>query len=101
MQSQDEKRSSRPLLTGIILGVLGLTAGPAFAALTFSGTSIQGNGAVVIDSSSTMSIGTSTATGVTIGNGSSTVLFPGTLQIGPPESTLLQAHRVLPPRKTC
>jgi hypothetical protein len=31
----------------------------------------------VIDSSSTISIGTSTATGITIGNGSSTVSFPG------------------------
>lgn len=74
MKSQDEKHSGWLLIIGIIVGVLAITAGPALAALTFSGTSISGDGAVVIDSSSTISIGTSTATRVMIGNdGSSTV----------------------------
>jgi hypothetical protein len=45
------------ITVGITAGVAG--ASIVFAALTFSGTSIQGNGAVVIDSSSTISIGTS------------------------------------------
>ena len=82
MQSSPEKHSGWLLIIGIIVGVLALTAGPAFAALTFSGTGITGDGAVVIDSPSTISIGTSTATGINIGSGSSTVY------IGPPESML-------------
>ena len=81
MQSSGEKRSGWLLIIGIIVGVLAVTAGPACAALTFSGTSIQGNGAVVIDSSSTISIGTSTATAVTIGQSSTTVSVAGNAQV--------------------
>ncbi len=77
MKSSAKRYAGWPLIIGIVVAVLALTAGPALAALTFSGTSISGDGAVVIESSSTISIGTSTATRVTIGNGSSTVVFPG------------------------
>jgi|SRR5665213_668795 len=48
MASSDEKHSNWPLIAGIILVVLALTAGPAFAALTFSGTSISGDAGVTI-----------------------------------------------------
>src|SRR5207249_10486 len=41
----------------------------AFASLTFTGTNITGNGNAIIDAPGTISIGTSTATGITIGNG--------------------------------
>src|SRR6202158_3500753 len=82
MKSSNERHNGWPLIIGIIVGVLALTAGPALAALTFSGTSIAGDGAVAIDSSSTISIGTSTATGVTIGNASGIVSLPGPLVIG-------------------
>jgi hypothetical protein len=96
MQSSPEKHSGWLLIIGIIVGVLAITAGPAFAALTFSGTGITGDSSgVVIDSSSTISIGTSTATGINIGNGSSTVDISGSpvtpfdgLYVGPDESTL-------------
>jgi hypothetical protein len=79
MKSRDERRSGWLLIIGIVVGVLALTAGPALAALTFSGTSISGDGAVVIDSLSSISIGTSTATGVTIGRTGQAVNFPGDL----------------------
>jgi hypothetical protein len=81
MKSGEERRSGSLFIIGITVGVLALTAGPALAALTFSCTIISGDGAVVIDSSSTISIGTSTATGVTIGNGTSTVTFPGSVTV--------------------
>lgn len=82
MKSSEESYNSWLLVIGIIAGVLALTAGPALAALTFSGTSISGDGTVVVDSSSTISIGTSTATGITIGKSSSAVYFPGNVGIG-------------------
>src|ERR1019366_8223178 len=82
MKSQDERRNAWLLIIGITVGVLALSAGPALAALTFSGTSISGDGAVVIDSSSTISIGTSTATGITIGKSGSTTTFPGNITVG-------------------
>src|ERR1019366_5612614 len=82
MKSQDERRNAWLLIIGITVGVLALSAGPALAALTFSGTSISGDGAVVIDSSSTISIGTSTATGITIGKSGSTTTFPGSIAVG-------------------
>jgi hypothetical protein len=82
MKSSGERYAGWPLIIGIVVGVLALTAGPALAALTFSGASIIGDGAIVIDGPSTISIGTSTATGVTIGNGSSTTYFPGNVGIG-------------------
>src|SRR5665213_3706282 len=81
MKPSGERYASWPLIAGIVLGVLALTAGPALAALTFSGTSISGDGAVVIDSSSTISIGTSTATAIRIGRSGQTVNLPGDLSI--------------------
>jgi hypothetical protein len=70
---------------GLIAAVIGITAFASIAAasLTFSGSNITGDAqGVVIDSSSTISIGTSTATGVTIGSPSSTVSFPGNVAVG-------------------
>jgi hypothetical protein len=81
MQHSGEKRSSWLLIIGIIVGVLAVTAGPALAALTFNGTNISGDSGVVVDSSSTISIGASSATGVTIGRSSQTTTFPGNVSI--------------------
>jgi len=81
MKSSGERLFTWPLIVGIVLGILALTAGPAFAALSFSGTSISGDANVIIDSSSTISIGTSTATGITIGQSGITTTFPGTLSV--------------------
>ncbi len=82
MNSSEEKRSAKFLIIGIVIGVLGLAAGPALAVLTFSGTGVTGDGAVVVDGPSTISIGTTTATGVTIGNPSSTISLLGNVGIG-------------------
>jgi hypothetical protein len=69
---------------GLVVVVTGVTAfvSIASASLTFSGSGVTANSAVVIDASSTISIGTSTATGVTIGSSSSTVSFPGNVIVG-------------------
>ncbi len=54
----------------------------AFAALNFSGTSISSDGDVAIDGSGAISIGNSTATGITIGRLNQSVTFPGTSIFG-------------------
>jgi hypothetical protein len=69
----------------LVTVVVGITAfvSIASAALTFSGSNITGDSnGVIIDSPGTISIGTSTATGINIGNGNSKV------DIGTDESTL-------------
>lgn len=70
------------LAIGIALAVLSLTTLPALASLTFSGTAISVDSGIVIDGPGTISIGTSTATEVTIGNGSSTISLLGNVGIG-------------------
>jgi lysophospholipase L1-like esterase len=52
------------------------------AALSFSSTTISGDSGIVIDTPSTISIGTSTATGITIGRSGVTTTFPGIVQVG-------------------
>src|ERR1039458_2748906 len=61
--------------------IIGTTAASiAFASLTFTSTGIFGDSnGFAIDSSSTVSIGTSTATGITMGRTGQTVTFPGTV----------------------
>jgi hypothetical protein len=51
------------------------------AALTFSGTTVSGNGSVIIDGAGDLSIGTSTSTGITIGRNGATTTFPGNVVI--------------------
>jgi len=65
----------------LVLALCSVGVSVAYAALTFSGTAVTGDGAVVIDGANSVSIGTSTATGVTIGRLGSTVTFPGTVSI--------------------
>lgn len=78
MKSSGERRGGWLLIAGIVLSIVTLTAGKAFAALTVSGTSITGTSGIVIDTaSSTISIGTSTATGITIGNPNATITISG------------------------
>jgi hypothetical protein len=71
-------------LIGLAAAIMGITAFASIAAasLTFSGAGVTANSAVVIDGSSTISIGTSTATGITIGNDSSTTIFGGNVAVG-------------------
>src|ERR1017187_6021308 len=56
-------------------------ASVAFAALTFSGTSITGDSNSIIDATGTISIGASSATGITIGRSNQTTSFPGNVSI--------------------
>jgi hypothetical protein len=76
--------AQKPVIIGLFVCLVILLAGASvsFAALNFSGTSIQGDGPVVIDSSSTISIGTSTATGVMIGRSGGTTNIVGNLTLG-------------------
>ena len=53
----------------------------ASAALTFNGTSITGDSNSVIDATGTISIGASSATGITIGRTGATTTFPGSISI--------------------
>ena len=53
----------------------------ASAALTFSGSNISGDGAINIDGANTISIGNSTATGITIGKTAQTLTLPGNLNL--------------------
>lgn len=67
----------------------------AFAALTFTGTSISGDLNVGIDGSSTIAIGTSTATGITIGRTGVTTTFPGNVSFtGTLAGALLSANNL-------
>jgi hypothetical protein len=81
MKSSPERRFVWPLVVAIVLCVLALFARPVFAALTFSATGITGDSGVVIDSSSTITIGASSSTGITIGRSGITAMFPGTVTI--------------------
>src|ERR1035437_7367106 len=81
------KRIQRSRFAGAFLAALASVilfsaASVALAALTFSGTNISGDSGVVLDTSGMISIGTSTATGVTIGRNGSTVSIMGSLGIG-------------------
>lgn len=53
----------------------------AFAALTFSGTGVSSDANITIDGSTSISIGTSTATSIIIGRTGTTTTFPGNLMI--------------------
>ena len=68
------------VISVIIAAILG-GASIAFAALTFSGTSITGDSNSVIDATGTISIGATPATGITIGRFGITATFPGTVTI--------------------
>ena len=69
------------LFVSLCVVLLFTGASIAVASLTFTGTSISGDSGVLIDSSSTISIGTSTATGITIGRSGQTTTFPGNVSI--------------------
>lgn len=66
------------LIIGLIV-LLAVSAPNALAALTFSDTTMSGSGAINIDGASTISIGTSTATAVEIGNIGNTLTVNGVL----------------------
>jgi hypothetical protein len=66
----------------------------ASAALTFNGTVISGDSNITIDGSSSISIGTSTATGITIGSSENITTFPGTVSLGGTTTTLAGSETV-------
>src|SRR5665213_1373242 len=75
------------IVAAIILLVLA-SFSVAFAALTFSGANISGDSAVMVDSSSTISIGAASATGITIGRSGITTTLPSSLIITGTTTTL-------------
>src|ERR1035438_4148835 len=85
-----KKPSSRSRIAGravrwlaLAITIVGVTAiaSVAAAALTFSGTAITGDDSVIMDGAGVISIGTSTATGITIGRSGTTTTFSGNLSI--------------------
>jgi hypothetical protein len=60
----------------------------AFASLTFTGTTISGDTNSAIDATGTVTIGASSATGITIGRSGITATFPGTVTITGTTTTL-------------
>ncbi len=90
MESPHKSRIGWPLTFGILLSV-GICAQVASANLTLTGTSISGDAPVIVDGSSTISIGTSTATAITIGRLGQTTTFPGTVAITGSLSGYLQS----------
>ncbi|KKW16092.1 MAG: hypothetical protein UY56_C0022G0001 [Parcubacteria group bacterium GW2011_GWA1_50_14] len=62
---------------GLALFILVLGAGVAGAALTFTATQFTGDGALTINASTTMNIGTTDTTVITVGRAGQTVAFPG------------------------
>lgn len=76
------KRRLAPYVIPTVVTLVLASASVASASLTFSGTSIISPATVVIDASSTVSIGTSSAQAITIGNNNSTTSFLGTVSIG-------------------
>jgi hypothetical protein len=60
----------------------------ASAALTFTGNQITGDSSSVIDATGTISIGASSATGITVGRSGITANFPGTVTITGTTTTL-------------
>ena len=67
---------------------LGFVASVAYAAFTFNANSITGDSNSVLDSTGSISIGTSSATGITIGRSGMVTTFPGSVTIGGTTTTL-------------
>src|SRR5665213_2039712 len=60
----------------------------AFAALTFTGTSVTGDSNSSVDATGTVTIGASSATGITIGRSGITAIFPGSVTVSGSTTTL-------------
>jgi trimeric autotransporter adhesin len=80
-------RNNSPIRKSVVVGlstffvILLAGASISFAALTFTGTNITGDSNSALDATGTIQIGTSQATGITIGKSSITTTIPGTLTI--------------------
>ena len=83
MHDKLSRLKSRLAILAIFLGVA-VSVGSvsfAFASLNFTGTTVSGDSSIAIDGPSTISIGTASSTGVTIGNLAATSTFPGNVQM--------------------
>jgi hypothetical protein len=67
------------ILLPVLIAIVLAGASIAFASLTFSGTTISGDAGVNIDTTSTISIGASSSTGITIGRPGITSTFEGNI----------------------
>lgn len=76
---------------GVLLFAAGVSV--AFASLNFTGTSISGDSGIVIDGPGTISIGTASSTGITIGsNWEMPLSFPTGLELTDPSLSLNAAQ---------
>lgn len=75
------KRRLTSFLIPAVITVVLAGASVAVASLTLSGSGVTGSSAINIDTTSTISIGASSATGITIGRTGATVTFPGNLTV--------------------
>jgi hypothetical protein len=75
------KRKLPTFVLAIIIASVAGGVSIALASLTFTGTSITGDTNSTIDATGTISIGATSATGITIGRSGITATFPGTVTI--------------------
>src|ERR1700682_2397597 len=70
-------------LKSFVVAVVSLlvSTGVVYAALTFTGTGVTSDGGVIMDGANTISIGTSTATGITIGRAGYTTTLAGNVSV--------------------
>ena len=88
LKPQQAKKISAFLASVFFVSVT-VGASMAFASLTFTNNNVTGDSGVVIDASGPIAIGTSTATGITIGAPSNVTTFPGAVAIQSSGSFLL------------
>lgn len=81
-------KKSLALVSSIVFVAITVTVSVAFASLTFNGTSINGDSNSSVDATGTITIGASSATGITIGRAGITATFPGTVTITGTTTTL-------------
>jgi trimeric autotransporter adhesin len=81
-------KKSIALVSSIVFVALSVSVSVAFASLTFSGTSINGDSNSSVDATGNVTIGATSATGITIGRAGITATFPGTVTITGTTTTL-------------
>ena len=81
-------KKSIALVSSIVFVALSVSVSVAFASLTFNGNSINGDSNSSVDATGTVTIGASSAAGITIGRSGITATFPGTVTITGTTTTL-------------
>jgi hypothetical protein len=88
MSPKSKARNLGAFIASVFFVSLAVGASLAFASLTFTGTNITGDSGTIIDATGTITIGASSATGITVGRSGITATFPGTVTITGTTTTL-------------